>query len=76
MIFYVSRLRVHFAKQTPLCIDPRHEERSVPRQIVVFEIEVVANQCGAQIGVVSNPIAANPGIHQGESQQEQNEQQS
>jgi hypothetical protein len=75
MILDVPRLRVQFGEQMSLGIDPRHDERLVPRKVVVFKIQVVVNQRGLQIGVVTDSIAADPGIHKRKGQKEQEEQQ-
>src|SRR6266699_3817721 len=75
MIFDVPRLRVQLGEQMSLRVDARHDERLVPRKVVVFEIQVVVNQRGLQIGVVTNSIAADPGIDEREGQKEQKEQQ-
>ncbi len=73
VILDVSRLRVYARKQMSLRIDAGHDEGFVPRKVVVFKIQVVIDQHGTKIGVITDAIAAHPRIHQRESQKEKEE---
>ncbi len=46
----------------PLSIDPRHDEGLVPGKVIVFKIQIVVNQGGSQVGVVTDSVAPNPRI--------------
>jgi hypothetical protein len=76
VILDAPRLRIQFGEQMSIGIEPGQDERFVPRTVIIFEIQVVINQHRAQIRVITNTIAPNPGIYQQECQQEEKKQKS
>jgi hypothetical protein len=74
MILDMTRFCVHLWEQMPLRIEPGHQERFVSRKIIVFEVQVVVNQRGPQIGIVADSIAADPWIHQRKGQKKEKKQ--
>src|SRR6267154_5941166 len=76
MILDMTRFCVHLWEQMPLRIEPGHQERFVSRKIIVFEVQIVVNQRGTQIGVVADSIAADPWIHERKSDKEKKKKQS
>src|SRR6267154_731984 len=75
MIFDISCLRVHAGKQAPLLIDVGHDKRFIRGKIIVCKAQVVVDQKGLQISVVTDSIAAYPGIYQRECKEKQKDKQ-
>jgi hypothetical protein len=73
VILHVTCPRVILWKDPPLSIHSRHHEGFVAGQIVVLEPQIMINQSRSKIGVVTDPVASNPGIHKRERQEKQYE---
>jgi hypothetical protein len=73
VIFYVTRLGIELRKKAPLRVHSGNDKRLVGAKIIVFEIQVMVNQGGTKIRVVTHSITAHPRIYKGKSKEKQKE---
>ncbi len=74
MIVHMPGARILVGPQMPWGINSAQIETGIRVKPVRLELQIMIHDDGSRIGVITDSIAAHPGIHQGQSEDEnQNE---
>ena len=73
VIIKVAGARVLQRVNAPVGSHSAHREAQIPGPPVIIKIQLVLDQERTNVGIVAHAVATNPGVHQGQRQEEQHQ---